>query len=328
MKEFSKIKMLFLAKCAPKEGASPPEFHPTRGVVPQYHYEIYTVLKNLGFHLTSSDEISYLFNAKRKFDYVFSLYNRAPFRNSEVFVSSICEYLKIPYLGSPPHIRCIAEDKKLTKIVAQHLGIPASPGKVYRCCDKEITPPEFCGPYFVKPRFEAASKHIDDNSITQSWGETKERIMFLLEQNLDVLLEQFISGANVTLPIISLDSPKVFPCTNEISGVRGNIVTFRQNRLFEKNLKREIMADSELTSQIQNYGLKFYNYIQPVDYARFDFRVEANTNQPYLLECNICCNLGKHSTVSMGAKYLGMNQEELIRTILINSFKRQNVFRQ
>lgn len=38
-----------------------------------------------------------------------------PFRNSEIFISSVAEYYKIAYLGARPNIRALAEDKHLSK---------------------------------------------------------------------------------------------------------------------------------------------------------------------------------------------------------------------
>ncbi len=167
-KNFKNMNILFLAKYAPQSNLNNPEFHAEDGITPIYHYEIFSILKDLGFNIYSSNNLNVLFSKKFKIDYVFSLYNRAPFRNSEVFVSSICEYLKIPYLGAPPNIRIIAEDKHVGKLLATYLKIPTSPWEIYRTSDNKIIPPLFCGPYFIKPRFGASSKHISEKSIVKN----------------------------------------------------------------------------------------------------------------------------------------------------------------
>lgn len=71
-------------------------------------------------------------------DYVFSLMNRFAMSRPEIFISSYCEFIQIPYLGAPPNIRAIAEDKLLTKMVFRSLelnvpeGIGLSGEKVFR----------------------------------------------------------------------------------------------------------------------------------------------------------------------------------------------------
>lgn len=71
-------------------------------------------------------------------DYVFSLMNRFAMSRPEIFISSYCEFIQVPYLGAPPNIRAIAEDKFLTKMVFRSLelnvpeGIGLSGEKVFR----------------------------------------------------------------------------------------------------------------------------------------------------------------------------------------------------
>lgn len=61
--------------------------------------------------------------AKGNVDYVFSLMNRFGMSKPEIFISSYCEFIQVPYLGAPPNIRAIAEDKLLTKLVFRSLGL-------------------------------------------------------------------------------------------------------------------------------------------------------------------------------------------------------------
>ena len=71
--------------------------------------------KKLFNNLSVTHCINDIMEKSNDIDFVISLYNRFPVRNSEIFISSLCEYYHIPYLGATPNIRAIAEDKHIAK---------------------------------------------------------------------------------------------------------------------------------------------------------------------------------------------------------------------
>lgn len=87
-------------------------------------------------------------------DYVFSLMNRFAMSRPEIFISSYCEFIQVPYLGAPPNIRAIAEDKFLTKMVFRSLELNVPEG-IGLSGEKGIpAQAPFPGPYFVKSVLE------------------------------------------------------------------------------------------------------------------------------------------------------------------------------
>lgn len=325
----NRIRMLFLAKYAPKYPGPTPPLHPRDGIFPRYHHEIYTRLTELGFQLTSSTDFRNILCDRPNFDYVFSLYNRAPFKNSEVFVSAICEYHRIPYLGAPPHIRAVAEDKHLTKLVAKGLGIPTPPWAIYNLFDNEPAIPRFRGPYFVKPRYGAASEAVSERSVQDTWDGTLSSLRELLAEGKDVIVEAFAPGVNVTVPILGGKPPLVLPPVMTCTNLFGNIETYRQKRLLDRGSTRAIYGDRNRIKILQDYALRMFNEMKPLDYARFDFRVgnDQNSQTEMFLEFNVCCNLGTHSSVAKPAMAVGISHSELIARILNFSFRRQGVGR-
>ncbi len=323
----SDIKMLFLAKYAPAEYDQTPPLHPEDGVFPRYHHEIFTRLSELGFKLTSSARFETLLERGSEFDYVFCLYNRAAFRNSEIFVAAVCEYLHVPYLGAPPHIRALAEDKHLAKLLAVKLRIPTSPWTTYRTCDKQWRPPRFRGPYFIKPRFGAASEGLSERSLQDSWDGTSREIGNIIATNKDVLVERFIQGINVTVPIVGGLPPFILPPMRTLVNLSCNFETYRQKRLLDPGITREIYQDQEKVKIVERYAMQIFNEARPLDYSRVDFRVpvDPSNGPPMFLELNVCCNLGSHSAIARPAEHVGISQLELIAHILNFSFRRQGI---
>ena len=318
------IRMLYLAHYAPINDAPIPTG--IKDVVyAEYHYRIYQILKELFPHITSSNNASIMLSEDLPYDYIFSLYNRMPFRNSEIFVSSVAEYHGKAYLGSRPNIRALAEDKHLAKMMAKHAGVRTPEWKIYDVKDV-IHEPAFSPPYFCKPRFGAASIGISESSACASWEEAKNAIAQLHSLGLDVILEQQVIGTYHTSPVLNNFGSTIYlPCIAQHSTLKDGIVTYEQKRKITSGLTRNIVSDISLQKNIQSLSMKMYPLVQPLDYTRFDYIVEESTGVPFFLEFNVCCNLGEHSTVSQAAKQIGIGYTELIENITYSSLFRQGL---
>ena len=321
---FKDISILYIAKYAPKHlGASLPTGIDDE-IYAKYHYAIHEILCNNFCNVDSSSDIAVL-NSTPNVDFIFSLFNRLPFRNSEVFVSAVAEYYNIPYLGGRPNIRALAEDKHLAKMMALYAEVPTPRWKTYNIQEK-VTPPDFSGPYFVKPRFGASSEYIDEESICLSWQNAYERIMYLQNNQQDVILEELVDGVYYTSPIINNFGQAVFlPCIKEWSNLIYGVVTYEQKRKIKDGLVRTISQDQTLQKQIHHYSSRIYSMITPIDYTRIDYMVSQKNGIPYFIEFNMCCNLGEHSSISQSAYHLGVNYEKLIMNIILSSMYRANL---
>lgn len=324
MKNLKDIKVLFLAHYAPKNINDLVPTNIADTVYAEYHHRIYKEILDIFPKTISTNDVSILLRSDLDVDYIFSLYNRMPFKNSEIFISSIAEYLKIPYLGATPNIRALAEDKHLAKMMASHLHIPTPQWQIYNIGDDKRKP-NFRPPYFVKPRFGASSKYISEDSSCTSWDQAIERISFLHKNNTDAILEEQIDGIYHTSPVLNNFGDFMFlPCISQNSTHKCGIVTYEQKRKIETGLTRTVLSDINLTKRIQSYSKTMFSLIQPLDYTRFDYIVDKN-GTPYFLEFNVCCNLGEHSTISQSAKSLNITYKQLIENIIYSSLYRNNI---
>lgn len=324
MKKLDNLRVLFLAHYAPRDKTEPIPNDIEDTVYAIYHHKIYEELTKIFPNIISSNNVSILFNLNTHYDYIFSLYNRMPFRNSEVFVSSIAEYFKVPYLGSTPNIRALAEDKHLAKMMAKHLEIPTPEWKIYNVGDI-IFEPSFSPPYFIKPRFGAASKYINENSICYSWNDAVKQINYLFSMGIDVILEKQIKGIYHTSPVLNnFGNTLCLPCIEQRSILSGGVVTYKQKRKIKPGLTRSVVKDNILANRMKDYSNKMFSIVQPLDYTRFDYIV-SDDGIPYFLEFNVCCNLGEHSTISQAAKSIGINYEQLIQNIVFSSLHRNKL---
>ena len=293
----------------------------------KYHINFRKSISKIFPSLHASHCIDDLIENHSKYDYVISLYNQYPIKNSEIFISSLCEYYKIPYLGATPNIRALAEDKHLAKCLASTLKIPTAPWIIISAKDQIPKQTIFNGPYFVKPRFAAAYKYIDESCICDSWSKATEKIMEFLDNNVDVIVEKFIDGTFYSVPAFSSEQINVsLPYILKTNHL-GSIVTHKQKRGAEPGMTREFSPLSELTKTIQQYSKTIYNCCYPLDYARFDFLVDNITNSIYFLEFNICCNLSPKSGFVQTCLHnnLANDYDDLIEKIIYSSLKRQHL---
>lgn len=321
--QISHLNLLFLASRAPQPTDLVPPLDTEIGVHPRYNYELFKVIESLGIKIHSCNNLEEFIAIAPQYNYIFTILNRAPFHNSEVFVSTWCEYLHIPYLGAPPNIRVLAEDKYFTKLLAAALQLPVTHSKIYNTLEDTDSPPEFAGPYFIKPRFGAASEGISIESVQDLWQDARPRVEQMLAQGTACLVEQCISGTDVTVPILGGNPPIILPAAEEVSELPFGISTFRQKRLLDKGRQRHILQEPHLNAQLIEYAQRFYPHVRPFDYIRLDFRLDSRRQQLFLLEFNLGCNLGSHAAIAQSARCMDIPQANLINHLICYSLQRQ-----
>ncbi|MFL5346641.1 MAG: hypothetical protein ACJ8AT_17815 [Hyalangium sp.] len=318
-----RLDVLFLAQYAPEPGSPVPEMHPVHGVLPRYNHELFHTLAGLGLRCTPCRDVEEFVRSASRHNYVFTLLNRAPFRNSEIFISAACEWLGVPYLGAPPNVRALAEDKHLTKLMARSLGIPTAPW--ITCLAEGPLPatPSFPGPWFVKQRFGAASVDISPDCIQEEEAGLHARLRTFQEEGKACMVETFIPGVDLTVCVLGGQEPILLGVAEEISALPEGIVTHRQKRLLEGGRERLLLPPGPVTDQVQDYTRRLCAAVKEFDYLRVDFRRHRDTGEIFLLEFNIGCNLGSHAAVMFTARQAGFQQAEVVEHIVRHSLDRQ-----
>lgn len=317
------LRVLYLAPHAPSPGTPrPPAIHPDFGVQPAYQYEMWDLMQNgLGLDIESRSDLDSLPQAFEGRNYIFSLYNIAPFRNSEVYVTALAARAGIACLGAPANIRALAEDKWLTKLAAQALGIPAPAGDVFGP-GAPVRKPDFDGPYIAKPRFGAGSTGIDKDSAQADFDKLAPRVAALGATVDECLVERVFGDFDVTVPIlVGDDGPVPLPPATQTTDSPYGIFTHRQKRRLAPGLTRDFPPDEPWLADIVEDALRFARAVEPCDYLRCDFRVGPEGHA--LLEFNIACSIGSAMAFAQCAARVGISSEALVEHILATSLDRQ-----
>jgi D-alanine-D-alanine ligase len=266
---------------------------------------------------------------REKVDFVFNIAEgRGIYRGREAQVPSILEMLDIPYTGSDPQCLAICLDKPLTKKLVAAAG--AYTPKWCVITDKEklyqITRCSFPFPAIIKPAYEGSSKGIRLSSVVDSPKQAIEAVERLLENyQQPVMIEEFISGDEVTVGIIGNSPPKVLGMMRILPKRRDGHFVYslevKRNYLDLVEYECPTHLERKVLQNLEVSGLSAFEALGCRDFARLDFRISPE-GVPYLLEVNPLPGLGTHSDLVIMAKEIGWTHQELVASVLNAALKR------
>jgi D-alanine-D-alanine ligase len=317
-----RLRILFIAKHAKWEGG----LHPDDGNHALYHVETREILKGLGLNLSLADRYEELF-ARPEADFVFPLLNRGGFLNSEMLLPLLCTRLGIPFLGASPILRGLADDKHLTKLCAAARGVPTAPWAIYRRgapVDRSKCP---SGERLViKPNASSASWAVQD---AYDWAGVEAAVADIHSQNHDAVVEPFLNGSDVEVPVLTIDGePVVMPMMLFEQADPTHLRTYYEKRdLVDRADKYQLVPfdDPEWMPIIADYTRNLAEEYRPFDYGRFEFRLDRAGGEVQFLEVNLQANLWSEKVYGRSAVLAGLNQSQLIETILYEGLRRHGL---
>jgi D-alanine-D-alanine ligase len=236
-------------------------------------------------------------------------------------VQGALELLGIPYTGSGVMASSIAIDKAMTKRVWLAEGLPTPrycllhQGR-YNSEQVRAVPDDLGLPLIVKPAREGSSIGVVK---VHGYSEMAGAVEQAAALDDDVLCEQFISGDEVTCPVLGQgDSARALPVIR-IVAPEGNYDY--QNKYFTDDTKYLVpcgLPEGE-EQAIQDIVLKAYRVLECRGWGRLDVMIDAATRKPYLLEINTSPGMTGHSLVPMSARAAGISYEDLCFQLLASA---------
>lgn len=205
--------------------------------------------------------------------------------------SILLELIGASYAGSDPLAHLMAGNKTYAKkIVKEKIYVPQSIllFNQFKILD---LPPSIDFPVVIKPNREGSSIGIAQQNICTNITELRQQLSLLLEQFDDVIVEEYISGYEITCFIIGNRENYYLtePILCEYDGVR-----FFENFVFgleEKasRVRKEYLAESVLNPQIvdniRHAAQAAFELLNMRDFARVDFRL-GKDGTLYFIEIN------------------------------------------
>lgn len=213
----------------------------------------------------------------------------------ELHVPALLEILNIPYTGAGPACLALCYNKATTRLIAQNIGVPV-PLEIYHCAafSKPASFPTL--PAIIKPNFGDGSYGITPSCVVFTQDEFNQYIASLpIQIKSSFLVQEFLPGREFSvgiignpgnfeiLPILEIDyshlpknSPQLLCYESKWlpESPYWQLIKFKKARI--SNTMKRVLC---------NYVVTLFEEVGCRDYARFDFRCDANANVK-LLEIN------------------------------------------
>ena len=229
-------------------------------------------------------------------------------------VQGALELMGIPYTGPGVLASSVAMDKVMTKRIWRAEGLPTPDWRQVSSPEETVAAFQDLGaPMIVKPAREGST--IGLTKVTDA-AQCAQAYAVAAQHDPEVLCEQFISGDEVTCPVLGTGANARSLPVIHIVAPGGNYDY--QNKYFTDDTRYIVPCDLPAGEEpvIQALVLKAYRTLGCRGWARADVMIDAVTRKPYLLEINTSPGMTGHSLVPMSARATGMSYEALCLQVL------------
>lgn len=230
-------------------------------------------------------------------------------------IQGLLEMLDVPYTGSGVLASALAISKIATKKIFKMEGIPTPAFTVITKREVETQGLQEVSARVIEevgiPAVVKANTQGSTIGITFVHEQEKmaEAITSALTYDSDVLIEQFISGTEITASVLGNDDPVALPLI-EITSVTG---VYDYESKYTPGMSDHIIPpriDLAIQEQIKKLAVQGFQALGCKGIGRVDFIV--HNNQPYALEINTLPGMTATSLFPDAAKYAGIGFPELI----------------
>jgi len=290
----------------------------------------------VSFFDNHSNLISYLGYQKSKIDFVFNLCDEG-FNNEatkELHVPALMEMMQVPYTGGNPQCLSYCFDKSLVRGVAKELDLPVPDAYVIKGENTTFIDFPLQFPVITKPNHGDSSIGITQDSVCYDVLQLEQSISRLREKygyEIVILVEEYLVGKDISvgiignlpdeytvLPIIEEDYSALPPGLPQICGYEAKWdpkSPYWQIKSIPANLPEE-------TSRFLIAScLSLFGRLSCRDYARFDWRLDAN-GTPRLLEVNPNPGWCWDGHLAKMSKFADISYSQMLEKILKSAEKR------
>jgi len=229
-------------------------------------------------------------------------------------LQGMLELLHIPYTCSGVQASAIAMDKIKSKILYAEAGIPTA-SSINLTAGQDIDYDEIQKklgiPCVVKPATEGSALGVELVSCADDLPAAVERV---LEIDSQALVEQFVSGTEITVAVLGNDDAHALPVIQIVP--TGEFYDFDSK--YKPGGSKHICPapiDDEVAQRAQNYAVKAHYALGCSGVSRTDFIIDSN-GVPWILETNTIPGMTATSLLPDAARAAGMSFPEMCSTLI------------
>lgn len=256
---------------------------------------------------------------------------------NELLIPALLDIHQIPYTGSGPHTLASCYDKSLIRGIAREMGIPVPKSFFIKPEDFTFELP-FPFPVIVKPNYGDGGFGITSASVANNIEELTRAIYDIRDKfgyEKPLIIEEFLPGKDLSLGILGNppDFYTVLPIVEEdysaLPSDLPKICGYEAKWLEKSQYWKIITIRAELAEEIEKaiieWSLQLFMRLQCRDYARLDWRLDAE-GTPRLLEINPNPGWCWDGHLSKMAALNNINYSQLLKEILTSAEKRLKLF--
>ena len=275
----------------------------------------FDALQRLGFknaELVEVDKNSAQKLKDGKYDYA---YNALHGKDGEDgCIQGVLEILQIPYTGCGVMSSAICMNKEYTKrILATNPEIPLAKSVFVRKGEdvKEMTK-DLKYPVFTKPVSEGSSFGM---TKVNTPDELEDAYNAAIKYNDDVLIEEFISGAFVTVGVLEKDGKNI---PTEILEIRPKNEWYDFESKYTPGMSEFVLPaelDEEMTKKVKHIAVLAHETAGCRGLSRVDFMISKD-GIPYVIEINTSPGMTATSDLPAQSKVMGISYDNLVQIIM------------
>lgn len=231
-------------------------------------------------------------------------------------LQGLLEIIGLPYVFSQPLAHAIAMNKPKAKIIAEHSGILTANSLSFNKKDKvkvEEIIQNLDFPIVVKPSELGSSVGM---SVVKNQDDLETAIETAFSVDDNIILERFISGREMTVPIIDLKKPEAVAVI-EIIAKKADWYDYASK--YENGGSQHICPaeiNESLEKRLKESAVKIFKAIGCRDLARADFIYDEKNDKIYFLEINTIPGMTPTSLVPEAIQKNGMELGDFLDKLI------------
>ncbi len=231
-------------------------------------------------------------------------------------VQGLLEVMHLPYTFSGVLTSAVATEKDFAKSIFRSNGIPTARGTKLAAghipdeVEVETLVDKFGLPLFVKPAANGSSYGI---SMVHEASQLAEAVRLAGEGGQRVIVEECVTGTEITVPVIGNDDPQALPIVEVVAGEGAEFYDLKVK--YEPSELHHVMParlPQDVYERAQRLAVRAHKALGCRGASRSDFIVKAD-GQPVILETNTIPGMTETSLLPDSARHAGIEFPELCR---------------
>lgn len=247
---------------------------------------------------------------------------------SRVQAPALLDILNVPYSGSDVFASVLMTNKHFCKLALREYGILMPRSCIITLltplCLQEIA--DWNMPIIIKPNCEGSSLGITKENVCHTLNEVKNKSKELLNQFDELIVEEYISGIDVTNFLIGNKDEYII--NDIVSAKLFDESPYAVYGLVEKHEKKrtlyyndELMCLTDVIN-MREQSIAIAQILGARDICRIDYRYIPSTHQYYFIEINTAPRFSSTSEIGFIAEKRNVSFKEMILYYLTTVIKR------